>query len=86
MSKVPQQPVDMPEPEEWVVPACRSPLHFWQQYQHTTEWPGPALLASNPGQEGDVLVIRGFDNLLHYLDWFDSVYAASGKPSARTEN
>lgn len=21
----------------------------------------------------DVLVIRGFDNLLHYLDWFDGV-------------
>jgi hypothetical protein len=46
------------------------------------------LLACQPGSEealpealrkDDALVIRGFDNLLHYLDWFDDVSARNRK-------
>ncbi len=81
MSKDQQHPVGIPDPEpfEWVVESCRSPLQFWQQCQQQAEFPEPAMLASKPGSGGEVLVIRGFDNLLHYLDWYDSVQAAAGK-------
>lgn len=83
-----QHPAGMPDPEpdEWVVESCRSPLQFWQQYQEQAEFPEPALLASKPGTEGEVLVIRGFDNLLHYLDWYDSVQAAAGKVPSRDKS
>ncbi len=46
------------------------------------------LLACQPGAEAplpdtvrkeDALVIRGFDNLLHYLDWVDDVSARNRK-------
>ena len=85
MSKVKQFPVGMPDPEPdaWGVDSCPSSLHFWQHYQQHAEFSEPALLASKPGKEGEVLVIRGFDNLLHYLDWYDSVHVATGKVPSR---
>lgn len=87
MSKVKPYPVGMPEPDPepdaWVVDSCPSSLHFWQHYQQHAALPEPAMLASKPGSEGEVLVIRGFDNLLHYLDWYDSVQAATGKVPSR---
>ena len=35
-----------------------------------------SMLACHPGDPGKVLVIRGFENLLHYLDWLDTIHPA----------
>lgn len=68
-----------PEPEAWVVTGCSTPLDFWQQCQQQAQLPEPAMVVSHPGGSGDVLVIRGFDSLLHYLDWLDAVCVAGNR-------
>jgi hypothetical protein len=49
-----------------------------QQFLLATE-SDPSAFALTAEDKKDVLVIRGFDNLLHYLDWFDGVNGHSGK-------
>lgn len=52
---------------ELVIPGCRNLVEFLEHGLHV-----PQPIQSGDGVEGDVLVIRGFDNLLHYLDWLDA--------------
>lgn len=78
--------------EALVVAGCTDLQQFLQQAQWLDALPdatpakklptgreafaGSGMLACHPGDPGKVLVIRGFENLLHYLDWFDTIHPA----------
>jgi hypothetical protein len=73
------------EPHTLVIPGCSSLHEFLRRNM-------PAQQPVQGGQgdefkEGEVLVIRGFDNLLHYLDWLDAqACLASGYNRSESEN
>ncbi len=53
-----------------VIPGCSS-LHEFLQRHVPVQQPVQGI-QDDERKEGEVLVIRGFDNLLHYLDWLDA--------------
>lgn len=67
-----------PMPDAWVVHGCRTSVDFWQMCLPLPPVPKDvelAMAANQPDTGGELKVMRGFDNLLHWLDWFDSVHA-----------
>ncbi|MEN9867818.1 MAG: hypothetical protein RL748_3408 [Pseudomonadota bacterium] len=74
------------ELDAWVIPGCGSLHDFLNRgLQAVPQTSGAAC--SNGEQEGEVLVIRGFDNLLHYLDWLDAqAMLATRMPGSGSKN
>jgi hypothetical protein len=54
--------------ESLVIQGCRN----LQQFLLANE-PDPSAFSLAETDKENVLVIRGFDNLSHYLDWFDGI-------------
>lgn len=80
------QPEVTQELDAWVIPGCGSLHDFLKRGLHSV----PQMAAPDSGNaasEGEVLVIRGFDNLLHYLDWLDAqAMLASRMPGSSSNN
>jgi hypothetical protein len=67
------------EQAQWLAPWPEQSEPLAQQARQVAQreaFGGAAMLACHPGDPNKVLVIRGFNNLLHYLDWFDAIHPA----------